>query len=69
MKSKTKNQVTVGPLKQNGKLTSSNTDMANILNEYFCSVFTKEDPDTVPTISDMAAESVLTQVQFSRKRY
>ena len=68
VKSKTKNQVTVGPLKQNGKLTSNNTDMANILNEFFCSVFSKEDPDTVPIISDMAAESVLTRVQFTGKK-
>ena len=52
MKSKTSNRESVGPLKADGKDTefvTSDEDMAEMLNEFFSSVFTDEDLTNVPT--------------------
>ena len=38
----------MGPLKLNNVLTSDDEQVAKILNEYFCSVFTKEDETHIP---------------------
>ena len=43
LKKKTSNQVTVGPLKDGDRLVTDDTEMATLLNNYFCSVFTTED--------------------------
>ena len=43
LKEKTSNQVTVGPLKEGDRLVTDGTEMATLLNIYFCSVFTTED--------------------------
>ena len=42
IKKATKQQSTVGPLINEGLTITSNVDMANILNSFFVSVFTKE---------------------------
>ena len=43
LKKKSSNRVSVGPLKVGVELVSDNTEMAGMLNNYFCSVFTQED--------------------------
>lgn len=49
VKAKTKTRVTVGPLKDSsGAVLTGNKEMANELNKFFSSVFTREDLNTVP---------------------
>ena len=49
IKKKTSNRVTVGPLKdETDALITDETGMADLLNTYFCSVFTREDTSSVP---------------------
>ena len=48
VKSKRKQRDPVGPLKVGGKTIKSDLEMSSILNEYFTSVFTREDLTSVP---------------------
>lgn len=49
MKKKTSNRVGVGPLKDSaGNLVTDDTAMAELLNDFFCSVFTEEDCSSIP---------------------
>ena len=49
MKRRTDNRVSVGPLKDNsGQLVTDDENMAEILNDFFCSVFTREDVSVIP---------------------
>ena len=68
VRSKTKSRVAVGPLKEDGKVISSDRGMAGILNNFFSSVFTIEDTTSMPEIDSMEAKSVLTQVKFTPKK-
>ena len=48
--SKSRSNKKVGPLKgENGELTSNNNETAQCLNKYFCTVFTKENLNNLPT--------------------
>ncbi len=48
VKSKTKSKTTVGPLvTQDKKIITDNKEMAEMLNQFFSSVFTKEDLNNV----------------------
>ena len=50
-RSKSRVKTSVGPLiGENGSLASTDKDMANMLNEFFASVFTKENMDEFPTV-------------------
>ena len=50
LRGKTKARTPVGPLRdKDNKVIADSTGMANILNKYFCSVFTTEDTENVPT--------------------
>jgi len=61
VKSKTKSRVTVGPLKTaDGRMVDSDKDMADVLNSFFKSVFTKEDISNVPKLGKE------TELQLSR---
>ena len=54
MKKKTSNRVTVGPLKdEQDKLVTDSKKQANILNRWYCSVFTREDTSNVPEAGDV----------------
>jgi hypothetical protein len=65
VKSKTKSKTSVGPIKANtGKLTSEKQAMANILNEFFASVFTNENLTNVPQKNSETDEKIET-VQFT----
>ena len=48
IKSKTKSNVSIGPLKENGKVISDDKEMAGILNAFFSSVFSEEDQQNLP---------------------
>ena len=49
MKKKTSNRVGVGPLKDSaGNLITDDDKMAELLNDFFCSVFTQEDCSNIP---------------------
>ena len=49
VKSKTKNKVSVGPLVQDEEVVADSEKMANILNAWYCSVFTEEDLSNIPS--------------------
>ncbi len=47
---RTKNRDRIGPLKtEAGEIIESGEEMNNLLNDYFSSVFTRENQDTIPT--------------------
>ena len=48
MKKKTGNRVSVGPLKDGTEVVDDNKKMAEILNKWYCSVFTEEDFENMP---------------------
>ena len=48
IKKKTKNKVSVGPLKDGPDLVTESDKMATILNEWYCSVFTEENCNNIP---------------------
>jgi hypothetical protein len=51
IKSKSNCRSTIGPLKNiNGQLVTEDNDMANMLNMFFTSVFTREDTSNIPAI-------------------
>ena len=54
MKRKTSNRVGVGPLKDSsGKLITDDDKMAELLNDFFCSVFTREDCSSMPVAEQL----------------
>ena len=74
MKKKTSNRVGVGPLKDStGKLITDDDKMAELLNDFFCSVFTREDCSNMPDAeqlftSDIPLETVeITEVTVRKK--
>ena len=49
---------TIGPLKnENGEITRDETKMARLLNNYFASVFTVENTDSIPTIPPLVTDN------------
>lgn len=64
VKSKTKARTNVGPLKVDNKLYTDNKDMAKILNDYFVTVFTKENTSHVPQPVQLPSQSSLLNIQF-----
>ena len=68
VKSKTKSRTNVGPLKVNDALITDNKDMAKILNEYFTSVFSREQPGEVPPADKLHAESNLSNIVFTAEK-
>jgi hypothetical protein len=67
VKSKTKVRTGIGPLKKpDGSMTSDGREMADILNSFFSSVFTKEDLSNLPT-KNRETNTVLSDIEISRK--
>ena len=62
LKSKSSNKQTVGPLKDGETVISDNTGMANVLNSFFASVFTVEDPN-IPEV-EVRSPEFLSSVEF-----
>ena len=65
LKKNLSNRVGIGPLKNGETMATNNKDMANILNECYAKVFTKETdaPDTHPEVW-LAEEDHLSNIQF-----
>ena len=62
---KTKSRVTVGPLKENGKVLSEDRHMADALNNFFSSVFTIEDENDIPSLTDLNFSTTVSNMHFS----
>jgi hypothetical protein len=72
IKRKTKSRVTVGPLKNKQKETVTDDEgMAEVLNEFFSSVFTREDRANLPRAKEMDTEEMrgvrFTQAKVRKK--
>ncbi len=59
VKKKTKGRTAVGPLKQDRRVVTDDTEMAEVLNEFFSSVFTREDTSNVPDPEPMQKNTKL----------
>lgn len=69
LKKKTANRVTVGPLKSGEEVVTDHQEMADILNNFFCSVFTEEDLANIPEPEQLYhGEDPLTNVKFTRNK-
>ena len=54
MEKKTSNRVAVGPLRgKDNKLVTDSKEQANVLNNWYCSVFTREDTSQVPEAAEV----------------
>ena len=61
VKKKTKARVGIGPLKKgNGEMTQDDEEMAEELNNFFSSVFTREDKTNMPDLPEMRTRTKLT---------
>jgi hypothetical protein len=66
LKSKLKNKTPVGPLKnKQGKIVSGNKEMAEMLNDYFGSVFSDEPDGPVPRAETSQVEDELRNVRIT----
>ncbi len=72
VRSKSKARVKIGPIKDNGgKIVSDNNEMANIFNEYFSSVFTKENLQNMPVVDNTVMSGkycVLDKIEINQGR-
>ena len=70
MKKKTSNRVTVGPLKdEHERLVTDSKEQANILNRWYCSVFTREDTSHIPEAVDVyEGNNMLEEVVITREK-
>ena len=65
VKNKTKNKSGIGPLKHNNTIVTDDGEMATLLNNFFSSVFTREDTTNIPTMPTLPSNSVLNTVRFN----
>jgi hypothetical protein len=65
VKSKSKTRSNVGPLKVDNKVISDNKGMASALNDFFLSVFRKENLGNVPVPEKLPSASVLSDMVIS----
>ena len=68
IRSKASNKVRVGPLWSEGRVVADDRDMAEILNNYFSSVFTREDLVNVPTCSTAVTNGELSTVEITEDK-
>ena len=68
IKSKTKSNTNVGPLRgENGGLITEEKEMAQLLNKYFTSVFTQEDTASIPVRGE-ETEAKFSSFKFTEKK-
>ena len=65
IRQKTKSRVEIGPLKQGGRSINDSTEMAEVLNTYFSSVFTRENLSNIPAPLDEPYVSTLEDMHFT----
>ena len=67
------NRVTVGPLKVDGKVVTDHQVMSDMLNNFFCSVFTEENLEDMPQVQqqysgdDPLVDVIITQDKVRKK--
>jgi hypothetical protein len=64
LKSKTSNRQSVGPLKVDGVVVTDDEKQVEILNQFFTSVFTKEDLANLPQLEPFPTENQLRTTPF-----
>jgi len=62
---KTKVRASVGPLKVGSEVISDNKGIANVLNESFCKVFSRENVNIIPECQNLPFMSTINDVYFS----
>ena len=67
-RSKSKAKVGIGPLKLNGKLIEDDLEMAKIFNDYFASVFTREDTNSIPLAEAESHTEILEDINITFER-
>ena len=67
-RSKSKGRMGIGPLKWKDKLVESSLEMAKVLNDYFVSVFTKEDLSNIPIMNEKDEKEVLLDIDITEGR-
>ena len=69
VKQKTKTRPAIGPLKDGGgRVLREDKEMAGLFNEFFSSVFTREDPKNIPEPQQMRMDSTLSDIQVTKKK-
>ena len=68
VKSKQKQKESVGPLKVNGTTVRDDMEMCSVFNEYFCSVFTREDLNNIPECPNQNNGGSIHSATFTPKR-
>jgi len=68
VRSKSKSRSEIGALKWNDKLVEDDEGKAKVLNEYFSSVFTKEDISTVPMSCNLEGGKILSDIAITEER-
>ncbi len=70
MKGRTKNRTTVGPLKnKNNETVTSSKEMAEELNNYFTSVFTREPVGPVPKPTRTSHQTYWRTSVYSKRKF
>lgn len=67
IKSKTVSKSCIGPLKSNGQITANETEIAEILGDFFSSVFTHENNMNIPIPPEEIFEDKLEKIKFEPK--
>jgi hypothetical protein len=67
-RSKSKGRMGIGPLKWKDKLVESSLEMAKVFNDYFVSVFTKEDLSNIPIMNEEDEKEVLLDIDITEER-
>ena len=68
LKKKASNKVSVGPLMDGDNLVNDDTEMAELLNNFFCSVFTRENLDDMPEPEQLfSGEDMLSEANFGHE--
>ena len=66
IKKRTKNKVTVGPLREEGEMVTDSEKMAEVLNAWYCSVFINENLTDIPEAEKLyTGEDPLSTVHFT----
>ena len=69
LKKKTSNRVSVGPLKEGDSLVTDDSQMADMLNTYFCSVFTNENLANMRDPEQLyMGDNLLKDVEFTAEK-
>jgi hypothetical protein len=66
-RSKSKIRDGIGPLRWKDKMVEDSLEMARVFNEYFGSVFTREDSSNIPEVNTEAQNEVLSDIEITEE--